>query len=514
MTDLLLRGARLVPLGRPREPLPPPALDGLVDVLVRKGLVAAVGTDLAVTASTPRLDVEGRWVAPGLWDQHVHLTQWALGRGRLDTGAATCPEDVLDQVARELLAGPPRTPTGVLSAWGHRSAGWSRQPRVAELDAVTGDVPVVLISGDGHHGWLSSAAGRLLGLAPRDDIVEEEEWFEVYSRLEALHGAQVEAEVGVRAAVRDARARGVVGIVDLEFAGSWEQWPQRYAAGVGPWRVRTGVYAGRLEEILATGRRDGDAVPGTDGLVTQGPLKIISDGSLNTRTAWCCAPYADGATMPHPHGRANLDVEEMTGLVSLAHRHGLHAALHAIGDAAIGTALGVFESTGARGTIEHAQLLAPADLPRWSALPVTASVQPAHLLDDRGVTEQCWPDRTDRAFAYAGMLRHGIPLVLGSDAPVAALDPWLAMAAAVHRGHLTEAAWHPEQALTVHQAFAASVDGQRVRAGERGDLVVLDHDPFLPGSSVEQARNLQDLRVAATVVGGWVSGPLEPHVDG
>ncbi len=243
-------------------------------------------------------------------------------------------------------------------------------------------------------------------------------------------------------------------------------------------------------------------------------MKIISDGSLNTRTAWCCEPYADGAALMHPRGRANVSVAEMTEAVRRAHEHGLRAALHAIGDAAVAAVLDVFEATGAQGSIEHAQLLRPEDLPRWSRLPVTASVQPAHLLDDRSVTEQCWPDRTERAFVLAGLLEHGIDVALGSDAPVAALDPWLSIAGAVHRGPARDASWHPEQALTPHQALAASVDGQRVRPGDRGDLVLLDADPLARGTTSEQAAGLLGMSVAATVVAGRVSGPLQASVAG
>lgn len=515
MDDLLVRGARVVPLGESAEREPPSAGPGdPVDLLVRDGVVAEVGRGLDAPPGVPRVAAEGRWVVPGLWDQHVHLTQSALGLTRLDTSAVRSPQELLDLVVRTLRDGGARTPTGVLTAWGHRSAQWERQPNVAELDAVTGSAPVVLISGDGHHGWLNSAALIRLGVPLRDGIVEEDEWFAIYALLDCLPGAAQEAEQAIAQAVWHARSLGVVGIVDLEFGGSWEQWPARYAVGVGPWRVRAGVYPGRLAEILATGRADGDAVPGTDGLVTQGPLKIISDGSLNTRTAWCCEPYADGAALAAPSGRANVTPEQMRELVGLAHARGLSTALHALGDAAVAAALDVFAATGAQGSIEHAQLLRPADLPRWSRLPVRASVQPAHLLDDRSVTEQCWPDRTERTFVVAGLLAHGIPVVLGSDAPVAPLDPWLSMATAVHRGPVHAAAWHPEQALSAHQALAASVDGQRLRPGARGDLVLIDADPLAPGDSAAQAAGLLGMPVAGTVVAGRLSGPLAGALDG
>ena len=483
-----------------------------VDIRIRDGRIdeVAPGGSLRPGASVPVLAAQGRWALPGLWDHHVHMTQWALSYSRLDTSAAADPGHACRLVAQALRHGAAHTPTGMLTGWGHRLAEWPRQPTVAELDAVSGSTPVVLISGDGHHGWVNSAAQRLLGVSPRQDVVAEEEWFDLYGTLDSLPGAEAESEAGIPLAVQRARERGVVGIVDLEFARPWEQWPQRYAAGVGPWRVRTGVYPARLEEIIAMGWRTGTTLPGTGGMVTQGPLKIISDGSLNTRTAWCCEPYADGGDLADPAGKANLSVHQMVELVARGHAHGLSAALHAIGDAAVSAVLEVFEVTGARGTIEHAQLLRPADLPRWARLPVTASVQPAHLLDDRSVTEHCWPDRAERSFMVGGLLRAGIPVALGSDAPVAPLDPWLAMATAVHRGPPAEPGWHEEQAISAREALAASVDGQRLAPGARGDVVLTDADPLGRSGragrpSGEVAESLRAMSVAATVIGGTVS---------
>jgi predicted amidohydrolase YtcJ len=137
-------------------------------------------------------------------------------------------------------------------------------------------------------------------------------------------------------------------------------------------------------------------------------------------------------------------------------------------------------------------------------LGVRAGVHPAHLLDDRDVAERCWPDRTDRCFALRAMADAGVVLTMGSDAPVSPLDPWLAMAAAVHRSADERAPWHPEQSLTPGEALAASTDGQGTLAvGSRGDIVLLDDDPLEAGADpAEAAGRLRRMRVAATFVAG------------
>lgn len=472
MTDLLLRQAQIVPLA-PDAVVPPTP----VDVLVTGGVVTAVGTGLTRPDGVEEVEADGRWLAPGLWDQHTHLGQWTLSRQRVDTLGIASPEDAVALVARLVEEAPGRPVIG----WGHRPGGWTREVTVTELDDVSGVTPVVLIAGDGHHAWLNSAALAALGLGARDEVVRETEWFAAYELLNRL-----------------------TGVVDLEFAGGVVEWRERWTAGCDLLRVRVATYADGLEDVIALGLRTGDRLVDGDDRLAMGPLKIISDGSLNTRTAWCCEPYADGGT-----GAANLAAHELSALHARAHMSGLHVATHAIGDAAVTAALDSYAATGALGSIEHAQLIARDDIVRLARLGLRASVQPAHLLDDRDLTERIWPGRSDRSFAFRSMLDAGVRLSLGSDAPVSPLDPWLAIAAAVHRGDLADDrdGWHPEQSLSPQEALAASVDGQpTVAVRSRGDLVLLDADPLVPGatSSREAASALRRASVALTVVGGRV----------
>ncbi len=488
---------------------------GPVDLLLRDGVVAAVGSRVPTLGVDLVLSAEGRWVAPGLWDAHVHLTQWARTRTRLDLRAATSVGDALRRLREHLertgkarAASPlsaSRDRGAVVVGFGHRSATWDPRPTVATLDEVCRDRPVVLVSGDVHHGWLNSRALELVGLPPRDGVVEEAEWFDVLARLEEVAAGTGDDREAVRAAVTEANARGVVGVVDFELRGTLTDWPARVADGIDILRVQAAVYADDLDFAFATGLRHGMPLPGNLGLVTLGPLKIISDGSLNTRTAYCFDPYDDDPTGGASRGRRNLPVERMLELMAAAHEHGMECAVHAIGDAAVADAVAAFAQVGARGSIEHAQLVRWADLPAMARLGLRASVQPAHLLDDREVTLHCWPDRGERCFALRSLVDAGIPLVLGSDAPVSPLDPWLAMAAAVHRGGDQQEPWHPEQALTPREAFWCSTGGHStVGVGSVGDLVLLDDDPFADGSSSRRAARLRAMGVAATVVAGRV----------
>lgn len=528
LTDpLLLRRARLVAVDGPA-----PAHE--VDILVRDGVVAQVAPridgGLAVGSAPEVLDLQGRWLIPGLWDQHVHLGQWVLRSARLDLGGVHGVDEACAAVRERLVA----TSQAPVVAWGHRPATWPEQPTVADLDAVNDVVPIVLIAGDGHHGWLNTPALALLGLPARTGVVAEAEWFDSYPRLAEVGLGGDSSPVAYRLAMEQLARVGVVGVVDLEFGSPVDAWAERAEAGADLLKVRTGAYPDFLDDYLAAGLRTGTPMPGCGPRQTFSVLKIISDGSLNTGTAWCCDPYPAGAgagagaggagagagavagrgAEPLNYGAPNYTVAELDELVSRAVRHGVEVSTHAIGDAAVAQALDVHERWSAPGSIEHAQLVRHADLPRLARLGLRASVQPAHLLDDRDPTEQNWPDRTERCFALRWMVDAGVRLALGSDAPVAPLDPWLAMAAAIHRSADERDPWHAEQSLTAAEALAASVDGQgTVRVGAPGDLVALDDSPFLAqatGSTVEpssadQAAHLRAMRSALTVIDGRVA---------
>ena len=493
MPGFLLHDVRLVSLeGSPGEAMHP----GPVDVLVTDGRVAAVSAGIVCPTGHEVIEGAGRWLMPGLWDQHVHLGQWTLAAQRLDLRGTRSITEALALVA-ERLADHPDVP---VVGWGHRPATWSDQPTVAALDELAGIRPVVLISGDGHHAWLSSVAMRGLDLPLREGMVSEAEWFSAYPRLVRLVGTDGTSPDAYLASMRAAASKGVTGLVDLEFDQGVQDWPARASAGGELLRIRVGAYVDTLDAFLAAGLRTGQQMPGCSPLVTMGPLKVISDGSLNTRTAWCCSPYQDGST-----GAPNISSDGLTAVMEAARRHHLTVAIHAIGDAAVDQALTAFERTGVSGSIEHAQLIAPRDATRMAAAGVRASVQPAHLIDDRDLTEKLWPDKTARCFALRWLADAGVELALGSDAPVAALDPWLAIASAVHRSDDDREPWHPEQSLTPREALAASTDGWgTVAPGHPADLALLEADPLAEGPPHEQASALREMAVAAT----WVNGRL------
>ncbi|MCU1546480.1 MAG: amidohydrolase, partial [Homoserinimonas sp.] len=284
-----------------------------------------------------------------------------------------------------------------------------------------------------------------------------------------------------------------VGIVDLEMDWNLQSWMRRMAAGSRSLRVEFGVYTQHLDRAIQIGLRTGQRI---NELLTVGPYKVITDGSLNTRTAFCYDQYPGLRGDPHPHGLLTVPPAQLLPLMRRAVAAGLDPAVHAIGDQASTLALDAFEALGSGGRLEHAQLLADEDVPRFARLGVTASVQPEHAMDDRDMADTFWAGRTGRSFALRSLLEAGAQLALGSDAPVAPLDPWVTVAAAVGRSRDGRVPWHPEQSITSEAALGASTR-TTISVGQPADLAILDENPHTATHGT-----LRTMPVAATLLAG------------
>lgn len=467
-----------------------PGEDAISDLHIVDGVVTRISAGGASPGDAQVVSLDGRYVIPGLWDEHVHMTQWALHSNRLDLSTAASAQEAAAAVGLYLRdADLSVTTVGV----GFRDALWPDVPTLEVLDAATGNQPTALISHDLHCVWLNSAAARRYGVeVDAGGLLREEPAFAITRELGKLPDSVVDN--WVRDSAQAAAARGVVGVVDFEMTWNLDVWLRRIAGGFDAFQVEASVYPEDLERARNDGIRTGLELDGGKGLLRVGPLKVLIDGSLNTRTAFCSDPYPDGS-----YGLLTVSEGELLALLGRAKAAGFVPAIHAIGDAANRVALDAFERAGTGGRIEHAQFVRTEDLASFGALGITASVQPVHALDDRDAAESNWSGRTQRAFPLRSLLDAGATLALGSDAPVAALDPWAGMSAATTRSRQDgRVPWHPRECISRRQALAASARGRkRIQVGDPADLVVLDADPL----AVPDAE-FAAMPVAATLLAG------------
>ncbi len=474
------------------------------DLLVDDGRIVEAAAPSAAagerSASEEVIDLDGRYVLPGFWDDHVHLSQYAFARRRIDvSGAASAAEAA--RIMHDATAGRRPDAGQPLVGFGFRDGLWPDRPTAALLDSVLGDLPVVLVSGDLHCCWLSSSALSRFGLTGHPSgILREEQAFLVTVALQDVPEETLDS--WVEDAALAAAARGVVGVVDFEMTDNLTVWPRRFAAGFDTLRIAAGVYTEYLETAIAAGHYTGEAL---GPQLTVGPYKVLMDGSLNTRTAYCVDEYPGLEGTAGSRGVLSVPPSQLIPLLRRASAAGLLPAVHAIGDEANRLALDAFETVGCAGRIEHAQLVREVDLPRFAALGISVSVQPEHAMDDRDVADHYWAGRTDWAFALRSLREAGARLILDSDAPVAPLDPWVGIAAAVSRSRDGRPPWHPEQSIGVAEAILASNhDRAGLAVGETADLVVVDLDPL-----TVPVDRLRTMPVAATMLAGrWTYNRL------
>jgi hypothetical protein len=311
-----------------------------------------------------------------------------------------------------------------------------------------------------------------------------------------------------REGVRIAIARGVTAVHDKDgWLGALGVWQRLRDEGSLHLRVWQSIPAEQVDELADLRIRSGFG----DDLVRIGYLKAFMDGTLGSQTA----RMLDGT------GVQITSRERLGEIIRRGAQAGLPVAVHAIGDLANRDALDAFEETrahwqplGLRHRIEHAQVLAAEDLPRFAELGIAASVQFSHAPSDRDLADRFWGDKTQGAYAYRSLRNSGALLANGSDAPIEELDPWAGVCAGVLRTIDDRGPWHPEQQLTLAEALEATTvnpawltrDEHRrgkLLPGYLADLVVLDRDPF----ELED-EELPELNVVATMLGGrWVHSP-------
>jgi predicted amidohydrolase YtcJ len=473
------------------------------------------------------LNGRGRTLIPGLIDAHGHVMGLGMGALQLDLSDTHSLAEAQQRIAAYAAANP--TPRWIVGrGWNQERWGLGRFPTSADLDAAVGDRPVWLERVDGHAGWANRAAMREANItaatqAPQGGRIER--------AGRAPSGIFVDAAMNlIERAVppplpitRDralGRAQEILlsyGLTTVADMGtSAEDWAvMRRAGDAGRLNLRILSYASGIDNLLA--------IAGTrptpwlyDGRLRMVGVKLYLDGALGSRGAWLKAPYRDA---PGQRGLPLVSDTVLKNLMSRAAMDHFQVAVHAIGDQANAELLGAIEELAAtydgdrRWRIEHAQIVDPADLPRFARHGIIASMQPTHQISDMHMAEaRMGLERLRGAYAWRTMLANNVPLAFGSDFPVESPNPFPGLAAAISREDAQgqpPGGWLPEQKLTLEQAFAAFTRGAAfagfaedrlgtLEPGRIADFVFIDRDIF-EGATPAQVRETQ---VTETYLGG------------
>ena len=508
------------------------AAGSVVDALViRDGRVAFAGrrADVNPAADEPVVDLGDRTVLPGLVDGHGHLMLLARARLELDLAAARSEEDIAALVAR---AAAGLRPGEWIAGRGWDQTRWPGQafPSRASLDHAAPGHPVALVRVDGHATWASGAALERAGITrqasdPAGGLIVRDARGEPTGLLidlaqDLIRGlvpppSEERFDAAVEAVIAECLAKGLVGAhepgLDLSAVASYTRLIGR---GRFPFRLFAALSG---KKAWGQYRERGGPQSVGDGQLTVGAIKLWLDGALGSRGAALHAPYCDD---PKNTGLVLVPPDEVLRLTREAAARGIHVWVHAIGDRANTLVLDVFERVLATTDrrphlrIEHAQILTPADIPRFARLGVVPSMQPTHCTSDmRWAGERLGPERLVGAYAWRSVLDAGAYVAGGSDFPVEDANPFHGLHAAVTRAPREggDPGWQPEQRMTRDEAVrsftiwnARSIGREAevgsLEPGKRADLIACSEDVFAC-----PAPRIAAIRPLLTMVGGAVA---------
>jgi predicted amidohydrolase YtcJ len=455
-----------------------------------------------------RVDLGGAVIVPGFVDHHLHLQGIGAKARQIDLVGTKSVAEVQAKVAegaKSLAAGG-----ATADAW-IRGRGWDqnrwpepRWPAAEVLDTVSAGHPVWLTRVDGHAAWLNTRALELAGITEETkdptggEIVRDAAGRPAGVLIDnALDLAATalpsptpeEVRDDLRRALALLREAGVTGVHDMGTSlAALEQLHALEANG----ELSLRTFAWMADDASPLPPKD------EEGLLRVVGVKLFADGALGSRGAALLQPYSD---RPESSGLLIREPGDLTARAHALAAAGWRVCIHAIGDRGNRVALDALSAAGGAGhRIEHAQILDPTDIPRFSRSGIVASMQPTHATSDMPWAEaRLGPGRLSGAYAWRTMLGAGSTLVFGSDAPVESHNPlWGVYAAVTRQDHAGRPAggWLPEQRLGAAEALRAFSSGP-LRVGGPADFTVLDEDP----TAVPPAA-LLNLRVLRTVVEG------------
>jgi hypothetical protein len=486
-------------------------------LLVRGNRIEAIGDGEQLRRQAPGaelIDLRGSTLLPGFIDTHTHFFEWARKISGVDlSGART-----LDEVRERLRAqrGDESTPGVWLGGggWDPRLLRGEKRPDRQLLDEIFPERPVALESRDFHTLWCNTAALRVAGIldgrmppaggeigravdGSPDGLLYETAW-ELILQARPPEPEPVR-QSWLKKAIAEAHSFGLTSFHSMEPLRTYQSYRELARAGELSMRVVYHSPVKELDQRIAEGQA---SYCDDDPWLRLGGVKIFADGSLGSASAYMLDPYPGGG-----HGRLLVDEPTLTETIVRAGRSGIAPSIHAIGDAAMRVVVNALLEARASlrhegkdlhplARIEHAQCVRPEELRRMSSLSLSCAMQLVHLMDDLPLLSELWPTQGRQVYRARALMSHGVRVVLGSDAPVASIDPRQGVCAAITRqreenrsdgSFFAEECLSEEEALLAYTRWAAQAAAWDEEVGSLGvgklaDLVALEapgpDDPY------------------------------------
>ena len=538
--SLVLTNGRIVTLDAAR-----PQAEALA---VRGDKIVALGTSKEIAVyigpKTEVIDLGGKLATPGWIDSHLHFTGTGEAKLVLDLTKARSWEEIVALVAEAVKAAKPGEP---ITGRGWHQEKWDKAPEPnvnglpfhTALSRVSPDNPVILTHASGHSCLANAKAmemSMITGQTPNPsggEIIKDAQGQPIGAFLETAQGllgaaerrsaaprtpAEREAELFkiVELADRECLSKGLTTVHD---AGAGWSTVELYKKVIDRGRlgVRLNVMLSESNRRLAANASVWKIIGYGNGHLTVRTIKRLIDGALGARGAWLLEPYADD---PASSGLNTEDLASLRETARIAIENGFELGIHAIGDRANREVLNIYEEAfkshpaakDVRWRVEHAQHLAPSDIPRFGRLGVIAAMQGVHCTSDGPwVPKRIGEKRAAQgAYAWRSLLKTGAVIANGTDSPVEEVDPLPSFYAAVTRRMKNGQTFYPEQKMTreealrsytlngAYAAFEETIKGSLV-PGKLADITVFTRDIMTcPEDEILKAQ------VAMTIVGGKI----------
>jgi predicted amidohydrolase YtcJ len=473
------------------------------DKIVCVGSIAACATN---TTGGEVVDLQSHFVMPGFNDAHVHLGSGGANLLNVQLNGLRS----IREVQEKLRADAKTKKSGewiIGEGWDHTLWPEKKFPNRQQLDAAVAQNPVFLVHVSGHVAVANSLALKLAGIAKgtpnpsggeieRDDTGEPTGMLKEGSAMALVHSkipplSHERRRQGIELALADIAKNGVTSIQDNSGWEDFQVYQELKKEGKLTARITEWLpFTAPLDKLEAM-RREGGT---TDPWLKTGALKMVTDGALGSRTAAMLAPYSDESSTS---GILIMEADKLRQLAVERDKAGFQLNFHAIGDRANRVSLDVFEAVAKtngerdrRDRIEHAQVVAVDDIPRFAKLNVIASMQPSHeTTDGRWAESRVGADRIKGAYAWASMEKAGVRLAFGTDYPVEPISPMRGLFACVSREVPggPSGGWHAEEKISLEDCIRAYTSGSaygefeegkkgELKAGEYADFIVLSND--------------------------------------
>jgi predicted amidohydrolase YtcJ len=514
--------------------------------------LAVLGDRIAALGSEPKgytryvgerteiVDLGGALAIPGIIESHGHFTSLGSSKMVLDLTKARSWDEIVALVAEAAASAKPGE--WILGRGWHQDK-WDRVPEPSvdglpvhdALSRVTPENPVLLTHASGHSSLANAkamelsqitrtttdpAGGEIVRDAKGEAIGAFLETAQGLVRYQAGHATAEEARERTRKAIdlaaRECLVHGVTTFHDAGNSfGTIDLYKEMYAEGALPVRLYVMLSAGN--KALAERGLSYRTIGAADNHLTVRTIKRLIDGALGAHGAWLLEPYAD---LPTSTGLNTEPVEDMRATAKFAIENGFQLSTHAIGDRANREILDIYEEafkahpdkTDLRWRVEHAQHLAPQDIPRFGSLGVIPAMQAIHCTSDAPwVLKRLGEKRAEEgAYVWRKLMDAGAVIPNGTDVPVEPIDPMACFYAAVTRKLKDGTTFFPDQRMTreealrsytINGAYAGFEEGLKgtLTPGKLADITVLSRDIL---SCPED--DIPGTEVLYTIIGGKV----------